>query len=523
MNAAFWTSVARGAIAGLVGGLLFGASMIELGVLPTVASLVQASSPLVGFLVHMGIAAIVGGGFGGLMWRQRAAAGESLFWGLAYGTLWWFLGPLTFLPLFLGIGLAWNVAAAQSVFASLLGHLLFGAGTGLAFALLRNDAGRMFAAPRIGPLVRGAIAGLLGAWLVGSMLDAQGALAALIASPAGGSRALSWTLMLGVGLLTGLTFALLYPQPRDGGGPALVRGTVYGFLWWVLGAMTLIPLVAGVGFAWTLDHARAVFATFPGFLLFGGVVGLLYHWLDRITRLLFSDVSARHEGEGAGTETLRALARGASAGLVGGMVFTVVMIQVGFLPTVASIVGATGAVPGFIVHMVIAFLIGASYGVLFRRQSYDAASALGWGLSYGLFWWVLGAMTLLPILLGFEPSWTVEVAAELLPSLVGHLGYGAGVGLVFHRLEARSRPWWVPSSRADAERVAQRKEQVLTSAPALWSLVVVIALIVPVVLSGASGPGRDPYSDRGYGGAAPAECPEDGSGYGYTRAECPPR
>ncbi len=40
-------SIVPGALAGLVGGVAFGAAMVELGALPTVASLVRTDVPLV--------------------------------------------------------------------------------------------------------------------------------------------------------------------------------------------------------------------------------------------------------------------------------------------------------------------------------------------------------------------------------------------------------------------------------------------------------------------------------------------
>ena len=199
-------------------------------------------------------------------------------------------------------------------------------------------------------------------------------------------------------------------------------------------------------------------------------------------RGLFSDAISRHDDEGVGTQGARAVGRGALAGLVGGLLFTVVMLQIGFLPSVAGLIGSTSALTGFLVHLIIANLIGISYGLLFRRQSYDVGSALGWGVSFGFFWWILGSLTLMPLLLGATPDWTVGVAAEAFPALVGHLVYGTGLALVYYWLEARYSPWWISHTQAEAARVARRKEQVLTSAPALWVLVVVIALTVPVVL-----------------------------------------
>ncbi len=102
-----------GALGGILGGLVFGAAMLELGALPSVASIVRVESSVVGFIVNMGIAATVGSVLGVLVWHQRPGVGETLFWGMAYGTFWWFIGTLTLHPLFLGEGLRWDAGSAQ--------------------------------------------------------------------------------------------------------------------------------------------------------------------------------------------------------------------------------------------------------------------------------------------------------------------------------------------------------------------------------------------------------------------------
>ena len=50
-----------------------------------------------------------------------------------------------------------------------------------------------------------------------------------------------------IGLLAGLGFARLYPSPTNGAGAGLIHGAVYGFFWWVVGALTLVPLFSGAG------------------------------------------------------------------------------------------------------------------------------------------------------------------------------------------------------------------------------------------------------------------------------------
>lgn len=470
-----------GGFAGLVGGLVFGAAMLRLGVLPTVASLVRADTAAAGFLVHMLIATVIGVGFGGLMWRQQSGAGEMLFWGLTYGALWWFLGPLTLMPLLLKDPLSWDLPAARAAFPSLLGHLLYGASAGLALAATRArrrpDGGLTGAA-----LARGALSGLLGAWLVGAILEAQDKLSVFSGGMAGASHRAAWLLALLIGVAAGAGFALLYPRPTESAGAALIRGALYGFCWWVAGGLTLMPLIADASLTWSLASVRAGFAAFPAYLLLGAALALFYRWLGSVVRFLFSDSVVGRREEGVGVRGLRALTRGTAAGLLGGLLFTLVMARIGVFPVVAGLIGTTSTLAGFIVHLAIASLIGVFYGLLFRRQSYDIGSALGWGVSYGFLWWILGPLTLMPLLLGSAPRWDPAMAAGQLATLVGHLVYGAALGVVFHLLEARYNPWWIPWTEAEAARVARRKEQVLTSAPAVWTLVIVIALTLPVVI-----------------------------------------
>ena len=263
-----------------------------------------------------------------------------------------------------------------------------------------------------------------------------------------------------------------------------IRGLVYGFFWWVVGLLTVVPAISGAGLFWSLEEVRSVFAIFPGSLLFGAAVALFYQWLGGVVNLLFSDVTIGGNNEGVGTQGIRIVGRSSLAGLVGGVFFSLVMFQAGFFKYVAALVGQQSPLTGFLVHMGIAVLVGTSYGLLFRRQSYDVGSALGWGVSYGFFWAMLGPITLMPIFLGGAPQWTPTALGGAFPNLIGHLAYGAGLGISFHLLQARDNPWWIPRTQVQAARVALRKDQLLTSAPALWILVVIIGLTLPILLAG---------------------------------------
>jgi uncharacterized membrane protein YagU involved in acid resistance len=450
--------LARGTIAGVAGGLVFGACMASFGTLPTVGSIVRTDSPYIGFGVHMAIAAAIGAGFGLLVRHLQARSTELLFWGLVYGVFWWFLGPQTLLPLLLGKPVAWDIAAAQRLLPSLFGHLLYGAVTAMVFSVLSSHEIRDHLRPR--PVIRGALAGLA---------------AGLVLLPA--------VNLVAVSLLVGIGYPLAFTGRREGTGPALVRGTSYGFLWWVIAGLTAPPLLRGEKLDWSRAAATSAVDLLPGYLLLGAATGLFFAWLGLLAKtFLVDDVRALHD-EGAGARGLQATGYGVAAGIIGGAVFAVVWSRNSGLNRVAELVGGDGYTLGLIVHLVIAQLIGVSYALLFRRRSFDTASGIGWGVSYGFLWWVLGSLTLLPALLGAPLRWNAVAMGAAFPGLVGHLAYGAALGAVYQWLENRANPWWLTRGETEARRVAARRDQALGSAPALWMLTVLIALTLPILVS----------------------------------------
>ncbi|SFD84699.1 hypothetical protein SAMN04487819_10453 [Actinopolyspora alba] len=124
---------------------------------------------------------------------------------------------------------------------------------------------------------------------------------------------------------------------------------------------------------------------------------------------------------------------GAAAGIGGGIVFGALMAMTGMLTMIAGLVGASGPVIGLVVHLVISAGIGAGFGVLAPHAR--LWRLFGYGLLYGLAWWVLGPLVLMPAMLGMP---ILQLGATALPSLIGHLLYGAVTALVLYGIRHRT-------------------------------------------------------------------------------------
>lgn len=128
--------VSAGAIGGLLAGIVFGAMMGMMGMLPMVAMLAGGETALLGFFVHVVFSVVIGILFAIFFGHAAKDATRSLVWGLVYGVVWWILGPLVIMPLWLGMGLQLSSAGMQMALPSLWGHLVYGFILGLVFPLI---------------------------------------------------------------------------------------------------------------------------------------------------------------------------------------------------------------------------------------------------------------------------------------------------------------------------------------------------------------------------------------------------
>jgi len=121
---------------------------------------------------------------------------------------------------------------------------------------------------------------------------------------------------------------------------------------------------------------------------------------------------------------------GVIAGLGGGLVFGMMMAMMSMLPMVAGLIGSDNVVVGFMVHMVISAVIGASYGFIAPRLPSSWMMTIGAGMVYGVIWWVLGALVIMPWALGMGQM-VLQIGDMQWLSLMGHIIFGVIMAAVY--------------------------------------------------------------------------------------------
>jgi hypothetical protein len=427
--------------------------------------------------------ALFGAVFGCFFARRATSLGAGLIWGIAAALLVWIVVTAGIVPLFYGEQSMPMLNHARSSFPQLVAYLVcLGMPVGVVLGAwgefhLRTKQtkfswGRATAAGGLA----GALAGIVFQWVAsGNYL------------PLGykelGSRNAAVALHYTVALIIGATFGVLFQRDVRGYGSSMAWGLGYGIFWWFLGPLTLVPLIAGSPLDWSAEQGANLFGSLVAHILYGLILGATYAAFDRLWLRLFvySDPLNR-EPEGPVLHIIRSLEWGGIAGLVGGVVSSPLLLATGILPKIAGLGTSFSGPRGLLIHLLISALIGMSYGLLFRGEAPNFGLGIAWGWLFGLIWWYLGPLTLLPRLLKGGVDWRMGTISALLPLLPGHLIYGATTAFVFLLFERRFKRWLLLDPR-QAAREQRRVRPVGTPAPAVWFFALGLGVLLPILLA----------------------------------------
>lgn len=106
-----------------------------------VAMVVRSGSPLVGWLYHLFNSAVIGAIFGWLFGGRVQSFVAGLGWGAVYGFVWWILGALILMPVFLGMPPFAPLLMEPMrpvAMGSLVGHFIYGMILGGGLVILKH-------------------------------------------------------------------------------------------------------------------------------------------------------------------------------------------------------------------------------------------------------------------------------------------------------------------------------------------------------------------------------------------------
>jgi len=254
----------------------------------------------------------------------------------------------------------------------------------------------------IAPLIAGALTGLIGGSVMMLAIHST-----IVAGPL-------------LGAVYGALFALAFSKRACDPGSGLLWGLAFALLVW----LAVVPgaQVIAANLSSSFQTERDNFPDLVAYVLcIGAPLGLVLGTWE-----------AFHSGTTRPPTSLpRAIIGGGLSGLAGGWAISRWMEQANMFSTLAGMLGSTSALVGQTEHYVFSALIGASFGLLFQRDIRGYGSSMAWGMAYGIFWWFLGALTLLPVASGKTIDWSYLHAAAEFGLLVGNIVNGLLAGLLY--------------------------------------------------------------------------------------------
>ncbi len=127
-------------------------------------------------------------------------------------------------------------------------------------------------------IMGGIVGGIAGGLVFGAMMGMMGMLP-MVASVVGSQSALvGFVYHMFNSVIIGAIFGFAFGNQSHTFAQGAVWGLLYGFIWWILGPLVLMPLMLGMGLQFGAAFTPPMLMSLMGHLIYGLITGLIYVW-----------------------------------------------------------------------------------------------------------------------------------------------------------------------------------------------------------------------------------------------------
>ena len=127
-------------------------------------------------------------------------------------------------------------------------------------------------------IIGGVVGGIAGGLVFGAMMGMMGMLP-MVASVVGSqSTVIGFLYHMFNSVIIGAIFGVAFGKQSHSLPQGALWGLLYGFIWWILGPLVLMPLILGMGLQFAAAFTPPMLMSLIGHLIYGLITGLVYVW-----------------------------------------------------------------------------------------------------------------------------------------------------------------------------------------------------------------------------------------------------
>lgn len=120
----------------------------------------------------------------------------------------------------------------------------------------------------------GVVGGIIGGVVFGMMMQMMGKIPMIAMMVGSESMAVGWIIHMIISIFTGVIFAFIFGEKIKSTLDGVKFGTIYGFIWWILGPLFLMPLILGMGAQFASAFSLENMLGLMGHIIFGIIIGI---------------------------------------------------------------------------------------------------------------------------------------------------------------------------------------------------------------------------------------------------------